>query len=112
MAAFNLASKMTAKLSFQVFLELTHVNIDRQILANLRIIYKECNKCDVGLLVVIPVGYTRYATDMNKPGSRIAVISVIKFWSSSPPSWYSRSSVLCGRKNKLLTGVLTFRKFP
>ena len=41
-------------------------------------------------------------TDMNKPGSRIAVISVIKFWSSSPPSWYSRSSVLCGCiKNKL-----------
>ena len=49
---------------------------------------------------------------MNKPGSRIAVISVIKFWSSSPPSWYSRSSVLCGGKNKLLTRVSTFRKFP
>ena len=68
MAAFNLASQMTAKLSFQVFLEFIDVNIDRQILANLRIIlYKECNKCDVGLLVVIPVGDTRYAT-MNKPG--------------------------------------------
>ena len=38
---------------------------------------------------------------MNKPRSRISVISVIKFWSSSPPSWYSRSSVLCGGKNKL-----------
>ena len=29
-----------------------------------------------------------------------AVISVIKLWSSSPPSWYSRSSVLCEGKNK------------
>ena len=38
---------------------------------------------------------------MNKPRSRISVISVIKFWSSSPPSWYSRSSVLCGGKDKL-----------
>ena len=47
---------------------------------------------------------------MNKPGSRIAVISVIKFWSSSPPSWYSKSNVVCGRKNNLLTRVLTFRK--
>ena len=49
---------------------------------------------------------------MNKPGSRISVISAIKFWSSSPPSWYSRSSVLCGRKSKLLIRVLTFSKFP
>ena len=31
--------------------EFMYVNIDRQIVANLRIIlYKECNKCDVGLL--------------------------------------------------------------
>ena len=29
--------------------EFMYVNIDRQIVANLRIIlYKECNKCDVG----------------------------------------------------------------
>ena len=34
--------------------EFMYVNIDRQILANLRIIlYKECKRRDVGLLVVI-----------------------------------------------------------
>ena len=33
--------------------EFMYVNIDRQIVANLRtILYKECNKCDVGPTVV------------------------------------------------------------
>ena len=46
--------------------------------------------------------------DLNNTGSRIHN----KILKSLPPSWYSRSSVLCGCKSKLLSSVFNFRKFP
>ena len=46
--------------------------------------------------------------DLNNTGSRIHN----KILKSSPPSWYSRSSVLCGRKSNLLSRVFNFPKFP
>ena len=50
-------------------------------------------------------------TNMNKPRTRISVISAIKFWNSLPPSWDSRSSVFCECKYKLLAKVFTFCEF-
>ena len=46
--------------------------------------------------------------DLYNTGSRIHN----KILKSSPPSWYSRSSALCGCKSKLLSSVFNFRKFP
>ena len=46
--------------------------------------------------------------DLDNTGSRIHN----KILKPSPPSWYSRSSVLCGCKSKLLSSVFNFRKFP
>ena len=76
------------------------------------------NLIDVGIRLVIRTGILVWVgdwtaqqvitIDLNNTGSRIHN----KILKSSPPSWYSRSSALCGCKSNLLSSVFNFRKFP
>ena len=51
-----------------------YVNIDRQIVANLRIIlYKECNTCDVGLLCFLQLVDNKFAASCQQPRCKFIV---------------------------------------
>ena len=68
--------------------EFMYVNIDRQIVANLRILYNECNKCDVGLLCFLHLVDNKFAASCQQPWCKYIVKNsfILKYTTTVTPN--------------------------